>query len=60
MAHHEEDAPTLVDNLVPEMTPREKKVTNTDKTEADKTIEDRRNLIEITDKEDDLDSDHSH
>ena len=55
MASHEEDAPTLVDNLVLKPTPREKK--DTDRTEEDKTAEDRRDLIEITDKEENLDSD---
>ena len=54
MASHEEDAPTLVNDLVPEPAPGEK---DTDKTEGDRTIEDRRDIIEITDEEDDLDSD---
>ena len=54
MASLEEDAPVLVDNLVPELTPREK---DTDKKEGDKTTEDRKDLIKIIDKEDDLDLD---
>ena len=60
MASHGEDAPTLVDNLVPKPVPREKK--DTEKTEGDKTTEDKRDLIEITDEEDnlDLDSDYSY
>ena len=41
MASHEEDSPTLVDNLVPELPPREKR--DTDKTEGDKTPEERLN-----------------
>ena len=47
-----------MNNLVPKPTPREKK--DTDRTEEDKTAEDRRDLIEITDEdtgEDDLDLD---
>ena len=55
VASYEEDAPNLVNNLVPEPTPKEKRYTN--KTEESKTTEDRTNLIEITDKEDNLDSD---
>ena len=54
VASHEEDAPALVDNLVPELAPEEKK--DTDK-KGDKTTEDRRDLIEITDEEGNLDSD---
>ena len=58
VASHEEDAQTIVNNLVPKPTPRKKK--DTDRTEDDKTTEDGRDLIEITDEdieEDDLDSD---
>ena len=51
-----------MNNLVPEPTPTEKK--ETDKTEESKATEDRRDLIEITDEEDDLvldfDSDYSY
>ena len=49
MASHEEDTPTLVNNLVSETTPGEKK--NIDRTKEDKTAEDRRELIEITDED---------
>ena len=52
---YEGDASTLVNNLIPEATPKEKKDRN--KTEESKTTEDRRDLIEITCKEDDLDLD---
>ena len=45
MASYEEDTPTLVNNLVPEPTPKEKK--DTDKKEENKTTEDRGDLIEI-------------
>ena len=48
MASYEEDAPNLVNNLVPEPTPKEKRDTN--KMEESKTTADRRNLIEIKDK----------
>ena len=47
VACQEEDAPTLVNNLVPEATLEEKK--DTDRTEEDKTAEDKRDLIGITD-----------
>ena len=47
MASYEEDALTLVNNLVPEATPGEK--TDTDRTEEDKMVEDRRDLGNITD-----------
>ena len=55
VAIYEEDAPNLVHNLIPEPTPEEQKDTN--KMEESRTTEDRRNLIEITDDGDDLDSD---
>ena len=58
VASHEEDAPNVVNSLVPELTPGEKK--DTDRTEEDKTAEDRRDVIVITDEdigEDNLDSD---
>ena len=55
MTSYEEDAPTVVNNLVPEPTPKEKKDTN--KIEESKTTEDRREVIEMTDEEDDLESD---
>ena len=55
MASYEEDAPNLVNNLVPQPIPGEKK--DTDRTEENKTTEDRRDFTEITDKEDNLDSD---
>ena len=55
MARYEDDAPTLVNNSVPNLTPRERK--DTDRTEENKTTEDRRDLREITDREDNLDSD---
>ena len=58
MASYEVDAPTLVNNLVPELITGERK--ETDRTEEDKAAEDRRDLIEITDKnrgEDNLNSD---
>ena len=44
-----------MNNIIPKLTPKEKK--DTDQTEDSKTTEDRRDLIEITDKEDNLDSD---
>ena len=52
---YEEDTPTLVNNLVPEPAPKEKKDTN--KTEKSKNPENRKDVIEITDDEDDLVSD---
>ena len=55
MTSYEEDTQTVVNNLVPEPTPKEKKDTN--KMEESKNTEDRRHLIEITDKEDNLDPD---
>ena len=55
MASYEEDAPALVNNLVLEPTPKEKKDIN--KTEKSQTTEDKKDLIEITDKEDNLDFD---
>ena len=55
MVSNEEDVPTLLNDLVPEPAPTEKKDTN--KTEGDVAIEDRRDFTETTDKEDDLDSD---
>ena len=44
-SYEEEDAPTLVNYLIPEPTNGKK---DTDKTEGDKTTEDRSNLIEVT------------
>ena len=55
MASYEEDIPKLVDNLVPKPTPKEQR--NTSKAEENKTTTDRRNLIEIRDKEDEQASD---
>ena len=55
MPSYEKDAPTLVNNIVPEPTSGEKK--DADRTKETKTTEDRRNFIEITDEEDNLDSD---
>ena len=49
MTSHEEDIPTLVNNLVPEQMAGEKK--DRDRREEDKTAEDRRDLIEITDED---------
>ena len=54
-ASYEEDAPTLVNNLIPEPTPGEMKDTN--KMEVSKTPEKRRDVIEITDGEDDSELD---
>ena len=45
--YKEEDAPTLVDSLVPKPTTGEKK--DTDKIKGDKTTENRRDLIKIKD-----------
>ena len=56
MASYEEDAPTLVNNLVSEPTPGEEK--DMDRIEENKTTEDRRDLIVITDKKNDLDFDY--
>ena len=50
-----EDAPTLVNILLPRPTSEENKDTN--KMEESKTAEDKRNRIEIKDKEDELESD---
>ena len=55
MTSYEENAPTLVNNLVPKPTPKEKKDTN--KMEESKTAGDRRDLIEIKDEEDELELD---
>ena len=55
VACYEEDTPNLVDNLVPKPTPKERR--DTSKTEENKTTADMRNLIEIRDKEDELESD---
>ena len=55
MASYEEDTPNFVDNLVPNPTPKEQR--NTSKTEENKTTADRRNLIEIRNEEDKLESD---
>ena len=54
-SYEEEDAPTLVNNLIPRPTSEENKDTN--KMEESKTAEDKRNRIEIKDKEDELESD---
>ena len=54
-SYEEEDAPTLVNNLIPRPTFDENKDTN--KMEESKTEEDKRNRIEIKDKEDELESD---
>ena len=54
-SYEEEDALTIVNNLIPKPTPKEKKDTN--KMEESKTAEDRRDLIEIKDEEDKLESD---
>ena len=60
--YEEEDAPTLVNNLIPRPTSEENKDTN--EMEESKTAEDKRNRIEIKNKEDELesdwDSDHSY
>ena len=60
--YEEEDAPTLVNNLLPRSTSEENKDTN--KMEESKTAEDKRNRIEIKDNEDELeldwDSDYSY
>ena len=60
IASYKEDAPTIVNNLVPEATPEEK--TNMDRTEADKMGEDRGHSGNNTDENigknvDDSDSD---
>ena len=55
MASYEENTPSLVNNLVPKPTPKEKK--NTNKMEESKTAEDRKDLIEIKDEEVELESD---
>ena len=54
-SYEEEDAPTLVNNLIPRPTSEENKDTN--KMEESKTAEDKRNRIEIKDEEDELESD---
>ena len=54
-SYDEEDAPTLVNNLIPRPTSEENKGTN--KMGESKTAEDKRNRIEIKDKEDELESD---
>ena len=51
----EENAPTLVNNLIPKPIPKEKK--DAKKMEESKTAEDKRNRIEIKDEEDELESD---
>ena len=53
--YEEEDAPTLVNNLIPRPTSEENKDTN--KMEESKTAEDKRNRIEIKDKEDEWEPD---
>ena len=47
-SYEKEDAPTLVNNLLPRPTPEENKDTN--KMEESKTVEDKRHRIEITTK----------
>ena len=54
-SYEEEDAPTLVSNVIPRQTSEENKDTN--KMEESKTAEDKRNKIEIKDKEDELEPD---
>ena len=53
-SYEEEDAPTLVNNLIPRPTSEENKHIN--KMEEWQTAESKRNRIEITDKEDELES----
>ena len=53
MASYEEDAPNLVNDLVPELRPEEQR-RNTSKMEENKTTADRRHQIEIKDEEDNL------
>ena len=55
VASYDKDAPNQVNNLVPELTPKEKR--NTNKKEESKTTADRRDQIEIQDEKDDLKSD---
>ena len=52
--NEEEDAPTLVNNLIPRLNSEENKDTN--KMEESKTAEDKRKRIEIKDKEDELEN----
>ena len=52
---YEEDAPNLVDNLKHRPTPKERR--DTSKIEENKTAADIRNLIEIRDEEDKIESD---
>ena len=54
-SYEKENTPSLVNNLIPKPISKEKKDTN--KMEESKTAEDRRNRIEIKDKEDELESD---
>ena len=51
-SNEEEDAPTLVNNLIPRPSSKENKDTN--KMKESKTAEDKRDRIEIKDKEDEL------
>ena len=54
-SYEEEDAPNLVDHLIARPTLKERR--DTSKTGENKTTTDRRNLIEIRDKDDELESD---